>query len=490
MRRFACCCVAWFLLLNGANYVLGEELSPELNELVHRVAGNNEKASFEAARRLGKLGEEALPAVPALIALLDQGDVFQLKLLRSQPSTASTRATAVLVALGAEAVPQLADSLQSGSVTQRTNVVGVLQGISAEVAINPLSKAAQSMSEVVRERAVHALGFRPKSVLATETLLTSLSDSDAKVRAAAAWGISRSNFFTEKQTDGGFDNFNNLQPRIVAALAKLLADSEIPVRASAAGALGRCPNDVAAEHLIAVLPKPDDKTVRVRIVESLGEMANRRAVGPLVHELKKNDATLVVPIVNALGKLEDPLATNPLLPMLQSDSDVIRRTAAEALGEISDRRSVVGLVAALKDNDHFVRLAAATALSKIPDERAVEPLIGLLSDKDISVRFAAATALGAMNDARAIRPLAKALFDPKDRSTDFQEKVGEALLRIHDPDVVPALVEGILADGTGRTGTIARRTLEAVTGQSGISVGNETVAEWWKANRDYYQAAE
>jgi len=75
-------------------------------------------------------------------------------------------------------------------------------------------------------------------------------------------------------------------------------------------------------------------------------------------------------------------AVEPLIQALKDKDPVIRFGAADALGEIGDRRAVGPLIEAL--NDIGVRWRAATdALGKIGDHRAVDPVIQASKDIDV-----------------------------------------------------------------------------------------------------------
>ena len=93
----------------------------------------------------------------------------------------------------------------------------------------------------------------------------------------------------------------------------------------------------------------------------------------------------------------------------------VRWEAAQSLGAIADVRAVGPLIAVLDDQDKDVREASIQALGKIGDTRAVEPLIVALKDQDRGVRIASVQALGKIGDVRAVDPLITALdHDPHD----------------------------------------------------------------------------
>jgi HEAT repeat protein len=75
----------------------------------------------------------------------------------------------------------------------------------------------------------------------------------------------------------------------------------------------------------------------------------------------------------ALGKIGEP-AVEPLIGALRDENRLVRRRAAEALGEIRDARAVEPLIGALRDRDSWVRRRAAEALEKIGDPRPLPHL--------------------------------------------------------------------------------------------------------------------
>ena len=153
----------------------------------------------------------------------------------------------------------------------------------------------------------------------------------------------------------------------------------------------------AFEGLIATL-KDDNFETRSIAAEFLGNLKDRRAVGPLVAALK--DAYRPDTAIDALVKLRAP-AVEPLLAKLKDLDPYVREYAATALGRIKDVRAVEPLVAALKDSAPHVRNAAARAfVDGITDPRAVAPLIAALKDPDWTVREGAALALAQAQERR------------------------------------------------------------------------------------------
>ncbi|RKY41050.1 MAG: hypothetical protein DRP85_07295, partial [Candidatus Makaraimicrobium thalassicum] len=132
------------------------------------------------------------------------------------------------------------------------------------------------------------------------------------------------------------------------------------------------------EGLIEEL-KDKDWNIRESAAVTLGDIGNKRAVGPLIQALKDKDWYVRSDsAAEALGKIGDKRAVEPLIEVLKkNENGYVRRSAAWALGEIGDKGAVEPLVQALKDEDSDVRKSVARALGKIGDKGAVEPLIEL-----------------------------------------------------------------------------------------------------------------
>jgi len=75
--------------------------------------------------------------------------------------------------------------------------------------------------------------------------------------------------------------------------------------------------------------------------------------------------------------------SDQLPPLAYKDENRnIRDKGADVLGQVGDRRAVGSLIKALGDEDLLVRQHAAESLGKLGDGRAVEPLIKALRDND------------------------------------------------------------------------------------------------------------
>ena len=140
----------------------------------------------------------------------------------------------------------------------------------------------------------------------------------------------------------------------------------------------------------------------------------------------------------ALGEQRDKAVTTWLLKALGDDNLNVRFSAAVALGKVKDPASVPALIGACRDKDEDVRAYAAQALGDIGDKRATPALVERV-DQDIvgHVRGFAAMALGRLGDRTAVAPLLAALGREKDVKAMAAILVGLGELR--DPAALPAL---------------------------------------------------
>ena len=198
---------------------------------------------------------------------------------------------------------------------------------------------------------------------------------------------------------------------------------------------------------------------------ALGDLADARAVDPLIDALASSNWRIRQAATVALGRIGDPRAIEPLVAALADRDWHVGQAAAAALGGIGDPRAIEPLVAALLASDAEVRRAASEALASIgwaprnAGERAawsiandawstcveigvpaVEPLVTVLGVGGASGRQAAASALGMIGDPRAIDPLVAAL---RDYYAHVRETSATALGMIGDPRAIDPLVAAL-----------------------------------------------
>jgi HEAT repeat protein len=151
--------------------------------------------------------------------------------------------------------------------------------------------------------------------------------------------------------------------------------------------------------------------VRKAAVEALVSLADDSVLYGLVRSLSTHDnAGARNSAIEALVRIGSA-AVDVLLDALQTSHDPdVRKFIIDTLGDIRERRSVPLLIGSLNDAGENVRVAAAEALGRIRDRRAVAPLLSCLARTDAGwLDYAAAQALGEIGDERALGPLLSAL---------------------------------------------------------------------------------
>jgi len=138
-----------------------------------------------------------------------------------------------------------------------------------------------------------------------------VSDSDARVRAAAASALGRLN------DDGA------------GALARALGDSDSSVKLAALGSAGRI-NTFSGVSSVAALVGDDDPVVRRRAVEVLDGLDAKDAVAAVAAVAQKDgDAQVRAAACHALGTFGDASARPVLQNLMQNDPDTFVRDEAQ-----------------------------------------------------------------------------------------------------------------------------------------------------------------
>jgi len=184
----------------------------------------------------------------------------------------------------------------------------------------------------------------------------------------------------------------------------------------------------------AVLPqleerlKGPDAAIREGVARVMGEVRDRRAVGPLLEAIQsagdtgRNSAT-------ALIQIADPASVEPLIELLGNQTEQVRLYAAYALGGLKDRRAVPALSRSLADASSSVRGIAAHALGQIGSRDATTALVACIDDTSAHVRATAAYALARIGD-RAAMPRLDVLQE-KDGDFTVRKAASDALDSLH-----------------------------------------------------------
>ncbi|MCI5130126.1 MAG: HEAT repeat domain-containing protein, partial [Candidatus Electrothrix sp. EH2] len=299
-----------------------------------------------------------------------------------------------------------------------------------------------------------ALGMLGDSSVAPE-LVKLLADEDVSVQSSAAGALGElgdSSVAPElvkrlKDKDASVRssavyNLGELgDSSVVSDLVPLLADEDADVRWFAAYALAILGDSSVAPELVKRL-KDKDASVRSSAADNLGELGDRSVVRDLVPLLADEDAYVRSSAARALGMLGDSSVARDLVPLLADEDAGVRSSAANNLGELGDRSVVRDLVPLLADEDESVRSFAARALGMLGDNSVVRVLVPLLTDEEVGVRLFAVKALGMLGDRSVVRDLVPLLADEYASVRNFAV---EALGMLGDSSVAPELVK-LIAD--------------------------------------------
>ncbi len=382
-------------------------------------------------------------------------------------------AAAALVALGAPALPVLAEALATGDPELRTAAAEILGDLGDRKGASALAARLRDPDPNVRLAAAEALGKigGPEALAA---LHLSLEAGDASMRRAALDALTRlrsalpAHRLAELARDRGLrrsvlrlagasddpealailvggaqDPSRSVREAALAALGqrrlrgtmaldraeKALRDVGAAVAESAAAALGADDLAVragalvvlrfsgAARHAPAIAAAAEDEQLRSFAAEALEEMGAAAAT-VLEAELPRLGAAARGVALGALALLGGGGIRDQLLAAAASDDDRLRGPALEALGRLGDPESVGALAPLLEDPDPGVSGAAVASMAQIAarSHAGREAVLAACRSAGTPGTPALYRLLGGVGDARDLAALGASLRSPH-RST-------------------------------------------------------------------------
>jgi serine/threonine-protein kinase len=187
----------------------------------------------------------------------------------------------------------------------------------------------QDESEHSRRAAVEVLNA-VGDANAIKDLVLALKDQDwwVRVRAADALGAI-----------GG--------PKVIDAVLQLLGSADEFMRRIAMEILNTTKDERVFEYLVGAL-NDHDWWVRERAIDALANLGDKRAVPHLIALLAVDDEATTV-VIRALAQLADPRAVNPIITKLDSREDRIQREAIGALGVLANAGQLETVLKALRE---------------------------------------------------------------------------------------------------------------------------------------------
>jgi HEAT repeat protein len=258
----------------------------------------------------------------------------------------------------------------------------------------------------------------------------------------------------------------------------MLGDPDPEVRLAAIETLERIQGADAVDALLIAV-RDADGTVRLRAVEALGALPDRRAVPPLMARYGEDDDDQVrYEILTTLGKIGDPRAGDLLVAETRSSDRYARMWAVDALCAMRDARAPALAASALQDPERYVRQQVLRSCDAAFDtaEGHAALIQAALSDPDFEstvearrqlrtavtrpqaealreqIRAAGRAALGGpmstnasfllaeIGDSSAAAVLRRALADP---NVFVRHHAAFYLGQVGGPDAVPALIAAL-----------------------------------------------
>lgn len=256
----------------------------DIGALAHLLEHKDPQVQYEAAEALGIIGDET--AVSPLITALK----------RDEFSGVRWKAAEALSKIGNPAVEQLIATLRFPDDDVRWKAAIALGEIGNPDSVGPLIALLEDEDRFVRSRVAHALSMIGEP--AVGPLIKSLEEGDPALRWGAVLAL------------GKIKN-----PRAVESLIVTLADKEAMVRAEAASALASI-GTPALGPLLAFLKSAQGET-RIEVMTALGELRNAGAIEPLVQLLENADDAERKAIADAIDAILIP-AIEPLVRRIRN----------------------------------------------------------------------------------------------------------------------------------------------------------------------------
>jgi len=181
-----------------------------------------------------------------------------------------------------------------------------------------------------------------------------------------------------------------MSDRVLEEIAAL-KDEDWALREEAATLLGEFADPRGVTPLVDVL-QDEDRAVRDAATAALRKIG-QAAVPTLISVLRHPNGNVQEAAVSILKDLADPRALDPLIECLTSLNWVVRMHAARGLGVLGEERAVPSLVPLLVDRVKAVRVEATDALARI-GRLALATLVAALRHHEWILRLHACEALG------------------------------------------------------------------------------------------------
>lgn len=367
--------------------LLSGELEGDLTtaiELLRDIGDSRATPALVQELERGRVPYEAV--LQALETCGDQRALIPItNLLKSTDSDLRMRALVAMRSVivddrAADALLALLDDKQEELRILAVEYLGLMRARSAVPKLIELTKP--GLLDRLRLAAVDALG-EIADPRANDALVRILEQGPSQLRQSAA---------------------NSLMyigtPDIVDRLLVMVRNDEADYRAQALRAMVgilRAREHKSARQYMESLATEGDRELSLNAIDGLGAMGDKRSVPRLI-ELLGADSHRQRAAATALGNLADPRAIEPLIGLLRVRDDRVSSAAAWALGKLADGASksavIEVLVKASKRRGWATVINASASLAMLATDQQTIALTSLLYHQNRLVRANAAAGLG------------------------------------------------------------------------------------------------
>ncbi len=188
--------------------------------------------------------------------------------------------------------------------------------------------------------------------------------------------------------------------QLIPGTQKLLKDDFVPVRFSAALAMGDLRYKLAEGQLKLLMAKDPDENVKIAASYALNKLSSSDNYVLIVKALRSRNQTLRANAAMLLGKSGDRKMLKPLYDVMTNENsdDKTSFQAAEAIARLGDENIYSKLWTMLISKFADDRIIGTEAMGSLGTKDAKNALIRMLSDPVMEVRLASARQLGELGD--------------------------------------------------------------------------------------------
>lgn len=415
-------------------------VEPLLALLKEQNAGQTHSKVIEA---LGEIGDPKV--VPTLLKYISPESQRNGPSAAGRDTFAAKAAAAALAKIGD---PRAAEPLYKAALSDpflkhdAVELLVTLGGYESVKYLNLLANADDIFLKKDARKALDGLGENH----GLDPLIALLKDADPKVRTLAAAALTETGDSTvQSSVQDALVSLNEqdrktietrmAENQLTQSTAEYTSSMQASVKITAIEALGQIADVKAVRPLLAALRDRDENVCKAA-GKALAAYQSKTVIRPIEMTLNNQDKSVVKLAIKDLGWIGTDYAVE-LIGRYVEDS-FINRDAIEALGNTGNPKAIPYLEKAMQSS--FTDDAAMTALLKIKHPDTLKLLLKGLSAKSFVVRQKTVEAIAQFNDPSIIEPLIE-LFKKNDHTV--QDKVIDVLKKFNDPRIDSAFAESL-----------------------------------------------